>query len=69
MDDRKSGSKNHKAVELDVKKAERNRALQKKIIIGDILWSLHRDQGTESYLIAVIEPHLRKRQRALFGLI
>ena len=48
---------------------EVNNEFQKKVIIGDILWRLHQKQGTESWLIQAIEPHLEKEHRLLFGLV
>ena len=42
--------------------------LRRSIIIGSVLRSLHRKQGTMPYLIQVIEPYLKKSDRQLFGL-
>ena len=42
--------------------------LRRNIIIGSVLRSLHRKQGTMPYLIQVIEPYLKKSDRQLFGL-
>ena len=49
--------------------AEKDREHRKKLIIGGTLLTLHRQQGTEGYLISVIEPHLKKGDRGLFGLV
>jgi len=69
MRNEKKTSSEMKESNFDLKKAERNRELKKRIIIGDILLSLHRNQGTEGYLIAAIAPYLKKGDRTLFGLI
>ena len=42
--------------------------LRRNIIIGSILRSVHRKEGTMSYLVQMIEPYLRKADRQLFGL-
>ena len=42
--------------------------LRRSIIIGSVLRSLHRKQGTMPYLIQTIEPYLKKADRQLFGL-
>ncbi len=42
--------------------------LRRNIIIGSILRSVHRKEGTMPYLIQMIEPYLRKSDRQLFGL-
>ncbi len=42
--------------------------LRRNIVIGAVLRSLHRKQGTMSYLIQIIEPYLKKSDRQLFGL-
>jgi hypothetical protein len=57
------------ASNFDLEKAERDREYRKKQIVGGILLSLHKKQGTEGFLIAAIEPHLRKGDRGLFGLV
>lgn len=54
---------------IDLERAERNREFRKKVIIGDVLWSMHRKQGTQAYLIEAIAPYLRKGDRSLFGLV
>ncbi len=36
-----------------------NRELRRNIIVGSILRSMHREQGTGGYLLQVIEPYLR----------
>lgn len=41
----------------------------KKVLIGNILWSIHRKQGTEACLVQAIEPYLSREDRALFGLV
>ncbi len=49
-------------------KAETNRDLTRKIVIGSLLLSLHKQQGTVPYLIQMVEPYLKKADRQLFGL-
>ena len=47
---------------------ETRQELKRSIIISFVLRSLHRKQGTMSYLIQTIEPYLKKADRQLFGL-
>lgn len=47
---------------------ETRQELRRSIIIGSVLRSLHRKQGTMPYLIQTIEPYLKKADRQLFGL-
>lgn len=49
-------------------KGEANRELRRNIVIGAVLRSLHRKQGTMPYLIQAVEPYLKKSDRQLFGL-
>jgi len=57
------------ASNFDLEKAEKDRKYRKIRIIGSILLSLHKKQGTEGFLISAIEPHLKKGDRGLFGLV
>ncbi len=57
------------ASNFDLEKAEKSREYRKRLIIGSVLLSLHKQQGTEGYLIAAIAPYLRKGDRGLFGLV
>lgn len=52
----------------DVKKDELNKEKRRNIIVGAILRSIHKQQGTMPYLLQVIEPYLKKGDRKLFGL-
>ncbi len=54
--------------ENETEKIEARQELRRNIIIGSILRTLHRKQGTMSYLIQAIEPYLKKSDRQLFGL-
>jgi hypothetical protein len=54
--------------ENQAEKIEARQELRRNIIIGSILRTLHRKQGTMSYLIQAIEPYLKKSDRQLFGL-
>ena len=49
-------------------KNEAKKELRRSIIIGSVLRSVHRKQGTMPYLVQVIEPYLKKADRQLFGL-
>jgi len=49
-------------------KEEAKKELWRSIIIGSVLRSVHRKQGTMPYLVQVIEPYLKKADRQLFGL-
>ena len=51
-----------------LEKEEAQKEFRRNIIIGSVLRSLHRQQGTMPYLIHVVEPYLRKADRRLFGL-
>lgn len=51
-----------------IEKEEANREFRRNIIIGSVLRSLHKKQGTMPYLIQVVEPYLKKADRQLFGL-
>ena len=50
-------------------KKETQKELRRKIIIGSVLCTMHRKQGTMPYLINLVEPYLRKEDRKLFGLL
>lgn len=52
----------------DLEKEAKNREKARIYKIGHILRKIHREQGTMPYLIQVIEPHLTKKERSLFGL-
>ncbi len=52
----------------DLEKEEKNRDKARIYKIGHIIRKIHREQGTMPYLIQVIEPHLTKQERSLFGL-
>lgn len=53
---------------LSWKKEAERRELRRNIIIGAILRYIHKQQGTEAYLLQIVEPYLRKSDRQLFGL-
>ncbi len=52
---------------MTVDKEEAKRELRRNIITGAILRKLHREQGTMSYLIQIMEPYLTRDHRKLFG--
>lgn len=54
--------------ENESQKIEIRQEIRRNIIIGSILRTVHRKQGTMSYLIQAIEPYLKKSDRQLFGL-
>lgn len=51
-----------------LEKEEAQKEFRRNIIIGSVLRSLHRQQGTMPYLLQIVEPYLRKADRQLFGL-
>lgn len=57
-------SENNRSVSEDAK-----RELRRNIIVGSILRSLHKQQGTMPYLVQMVEPYLKKSDRQLFGLL
>lgn len=58
----------HHVDENEAEKIAARQELRRNIIMGSILRTLHRKQGTMSYLIQAIEPYLKKSDRQLFGL-
>lgn len=64
---------NNEVFEKDrIEKKEREKQIsrerRKNIVIGATLRAIHKKQGTEIYLLQVIEPYLSKENRKLFGL-
>jgi len=51
-----------------VERMQTKQELRRNIIVGSILRSLHKKQGTMPYLVQMVEPYLKKADRQLFGL-
>ena len=61
-------SKDILEVASELEKIEAKRELRRNIIVGSVLRSLHKKQGTMHYLVQMVEPYLKKADRQLFGL-